>query len=152
MITRVKQILENYIEYNAEVDIKDIKEITKKKDITKIKFYINNLMYEKINYHNRHKISCYVYNNIYIILYIYFVYIYDKKNNCLIRYMNIYNSDHYKYCYENNNIIRKYYIYNILVYISIFKNHLLKYRYDYYNKIKNDKYKSNYRLLYICFV
>jgi hypothetical protein len=149
MITRVKQILENYIEYNESINIKDIKEITKKKDITKIKFYINNLMYEKINYHNRHKISCYVYNNIYIILYIYFVYIYDKENNCLIRYNNIDNCDHYKYCYENNNIIRKYYLYNILIYIAIFKNHLLKYRIKYYGKLKNDKYKANYKLIYI---
>jgi hypothetical protein len=75
MFARVKQILENYIEYNAEVDIKDIKEITKKKDKTKIIIYIESIagFNELYVIENSH---LYVYKYIYIIIIHDYIYIY----------------------------------------------------------------------------
>jgi hypothetical protein len=58
-----------------------------------------------------------------------------------------------KYCIStNNNIILKFYNKNKLLVIYILRCGKLKYSYNYQGKIKNDKYKANYRLLYICFV
>jgi hypothetical protein len=70
MITRVKQILENFGEI---IDINYIKEITKDKDKTKI-----NLCVEKIVGHN--KLYCYVeqYSKFYVYKYIYIKLGYDK--------------------------------------------------------------------------
>ena len=151
MFARVKQILENYIEYNAEVDIKDIKEITKKKDKTKIIIYIKSIVgfNELYVIENSH---LYVYKYIYIIIIHDHIYIYDKNSNCIVDYSKCNKLFHFKYVRENNNDIVKLYDKNELIIIRICKKYENIYSYEYFGKIKNDKYKSNYKLFYICFV
>jgi hypothetical protein len=127
------------------IDINDIKEITKKKYITKIINIINNITY----FYNPGNYKLYTYNNIYIIYNLTrdIYYIYDKKEKSLIK------NGRMKYCIStNNNIILKFYNKNKLLVIYILRCGKLKYSYNYQGKIKNDKYKANYRLLYICFV
>ncbi len=143
MATRVKQFLENYIRIYIK---NDIKEINKNKKIIKI---INAHMWETYNLLD---LNFYVYNNLYIIYnskykdYI----IYDKDNKCLIKKSALYIS--YIYIINKNNNIRRFYYKNELEFVYIFKHKKFQYLYKNLNKIRNDKYKANYRLLYICFV
>ncbi len=145
MFTRTKQILENF---GQIVDINEIKEITKKKDKTKIIIFSNkhNIKYN-ITY-----LKFYVYKNIYIIYDLIgkIYYIYDKELKKIIRICSFYGG-YTKYCCENNNNIMKIYDNNKLMLICIFRNKKLEYTYSYNGKIKNDKYKANYKLFYICF-
>ena len=153
MAARAKQLLKNYIRPRKNIDINDIKEITKKTDITKM---INNINKIEIIYNIGNNLKLYTYNNIYIIYdltkYTYYIYNKDEKSLIKIYYLigyaltKIFNST------INNNIIVKYYINNKLAINYIFRCGFLIYSYDYFGKIKNDKYKANYRLLYICFV
>jgi hypothetical protein len=134
------------------IDINSIKEITKKKDITKI---INNFNKINIIYNIGKNLKLYTYDNIYIIydLTKNMYYIYDKEKNSLIKIYPFFCYGLTKYVFSTNNIIiMKYYIKNQLAINYIFRCGCLIYSYNYYGKIKNDKYKSNYRLLYICFV
>jgi hypothetical protein len=151
LVARAKHIFENYIMTRESIDINGIKEITKKKDKTKI---INNFNKINIIYNIGNNLKLYTYNNIYIIYDLTkdIFYIYDKEKKSLIKI--------YPFCYSlikffystNNNIIVKYNIKNQLAIIYIFRCGFLIYSYDYFGKIKNDKYKANYRLLYFCFV
>jgi hypothetical protein len=148
LATRAKQILENYFITRESIDINDIKEITKKKDITKIINFNNKL---NIMDHIMENLKIYVYNNVYIIYDLtnkkYFIY--NKEEKSLIM-KSSYFGNHYKYCIStNNNFIMKYYVKNKLAIVYIFKCGRLKYAYDYFGKIKNNKYKANYRLVYI---
>jgi|688.fasta_scaffold29211_7 hypothetical protein len=147
MFARVKHILENF---GQIVDINEIKEITKKKDKTKINLCLRKIMgFNDLHYIENYS-KFYVYKNIYIIISYNQTYIYVKDSKYVIYYIQN-NLFYYKYCRENNNNIKKLYMINELVIIQIFKYDKLKYRYDYDGKLKNDKYKSNYRLPYICF-
>jgi hypothetical protein len=145
MFTRTQQILENF---GQIVDINEIKEITKKKDKTKIINFSNKL---NIKYNTTY-LKFYVYNNLYIIydLIVITYYIYDKEWKYLIRICSFYGGYTKYYC-ENNNNIMKIYDNNKLMLICIFRNKKLEYTYSYNGKIKNDKYKANYKLPYICF-
>jgi hypothetical protein len=144
MFARVKQILENFGEI---VDINDIKEITKDKDKTKINICVEKIMGFNELYYMENK-YLYMGKNIYIIISYNQTYIYVKDSKYVIYYIQN-NLFYYKYCYENNNNIKKLYMENELVNIQIFKYDKLKYKYHYEGKIKNDKYKANYRLNYI---
>ena len=150
LVTRVKHIFENYIMTRESIDINGIKEITKNKDITKI---INIINKTEIIYNIGNNLKLYTYNNIYIIYDLTKdkYYIYDKDEKSLIKPSSFY-SDYTKYYIFTNNIIIKFYIKNKLAIIYILRCGKLKYSYNYFGKIKNDKYKSNYRLLYFCFV
>jgi hypothetical protein len=149
MFKRTQHILENFGEI---VDINYIKEITKDKDKKKI-----NLCVEKIVGHN--KLYRYIesYSKYYVYKNIYIKFCYDKIILCdKDRKYVIYNSKwddlfHFKYCCEKNDIIKKTYYKTALQTIQIYKNKYIKYSYEYLGKIKNDKYKTNYRLPYICF-
>jgi hypothetical protein len=145
MIIRTQQILENF---GQIVDINEIKEITKKKDITKI---INNINKLGIEYNTTY-LKFYVYKNIYIIYELTkkIYYIYDKEGKKIIRICSFYVG-YTKYCCENNNNIMKIYDNNKFVLICIFRHKKLEYTYNYRGRIKNDKYKANNRLIYICF-
>ncbi len=143
MFARVKQILENFGEI---VDINDIKEITKDKDKTKINLCLRKIM----GFNDIHYIE--IYSKFYVYKYIYIKYFFDKIIVCdkdskyVVIYYSNYNSlFHFKYCYEKNNIIYKIYYKTALQIIRISK----KYSYQYNGKIKNDKYKANYKLIYI---
>jgi hypothetical protein len=169
MAARAKQLLINYIRPRKNIDINDIKEIKKKKDIT----MMINLIYDRISDKSdlRNGLLFY-FENIFVYykqLYLGFknceeFFLYDKDNNCLMKYYYLWF--YAKYFRDNNNNIVK--LYSSPYYIDgqrnkcylgfklskvfIYKNKNKKYVYNYYGKIKNDKYKANYRLLYICFV
>ncbi len=157
MATRAKQLLKNYIRPRKNIDINDIKEIKKNKDITKMINIINDRISDKYDF--RYGLLFY-YENVFV-YYKHFQYelydfehffLYDKENNCLMIYTS---SVHYhKYLLLNNiNIIKLYYDNNLAeVYIYKNKKSPFLYSYEYFGKIINDKYKANYRLLYICFV
>ncbi len=152
LVTRVTHIFENYIMTRESIDINDIKEITKKKDITKI---INNFNKINIIYNIGKKLKLYTYNNIYIIydLTKNMYYIYDKEKKSLIKIYSLSGYRITKYVFSTNNIIiMKFYNKNKLAINYIFRCGCFICSYNYYGKIKNDRYKANYRLLYICFV
>ncbi len=149
MATRAKQLLKNYIRPHNNIEINNIKKIKKNKVITK--------MIDIINYNNNYDFQngdVLYYENVFV-YYNYnieyeILFLYDKENNCLMTY---YDSLYYnKYYRKNNyNIIKCYYWKNICE-VTIYKNKKKIYSYFYCGKIKNYKYKSNYKTIYICFV
>jgi hypothetical protein len=146
MNTRAKQFLENYIRTYIKNDIKEIK---KERKIIKIINIINAHMWE---IYNLLDLNFYVYNNLYIICnskYKEYI-IYDKDKKCLIKKSAFYVS--YIYIINNNNNIRRFYYRNELEFVYIFKHKKFQDLYKNLNKIRNDKYKANYRLNYICFL
>ena len=145
MITRVKQILENFGEI---VDINYIKEITKDKDKTKINLCLIKIMGFNEFYIGKYS-KFYVYKNIYIKFYSDKIFLFDKDSKYIVIYYSKCNKFfHFKYVRQKNIFIEKVYYKTALQAIRI-TNKYIKCSYQYNDKIKNDKYKANYKLIYI---